>query len=133
MKKIEGVEQHIAVIKPKLDIKASDWTKSEKEAIAAAYFKITEHSRGKGRNLDKGCSSCVSGAVTIINNYLFALDEEVEEVKFDEVKPSNDKWRKNMDSISEAASELMIEFPEDCVSKKDRIAFMEKNLAELNA
>lgn len=147
MKKIESIEQEIALIQPKLDIKASDWTKEEKEAIAKAYFEVTKLSVGRGRNLDLGCVSCISGAVGIINNYLFQLAEDVaeEEINWpedvkekdeeekEEFKPSNSKWRKNHTSIDEAAGEMAFEFPEGVTSKGDKIEALEKHIAELNA
>lgn len=139
MKRIESIESNIKMIQPKLDINAKDWTKDEKTAIAESYFEITKVSTGKGRNLDIGCSSCIEGAVNIINNYLLlSANEEPSsaDVWKDEspspMEPSNKQWRKNQDSIDAAALELGVSFPEDITSKKDKIAALEAHIESLN-
>ncbi len=138
IEQIESVKPHLKVIQPKLDIKAKDWNKEEKDAIAAAYFEITKVSTGRGRPLDTGCASCVDGAVNIINNYVAASAGEVvdnsdhsEDVDL-LFAPSNTQWRKNHDSINAAAKELEYTFTETEITKGDRIAALEAHMVEIN-
>lgn len=152
----KNISGEIKMIRAKLDINASDWSKAEKEAIAKSYHEITRFSTGRGRPVDTGCSSCVSNAVTIIKNFLAAIGKPVKDgtvkparkavalkdndtdaeagINDDEhlFAPKNKDWRKNHDSISEAAAELEYTFAENEVTKAERVAALEKHITEIN-
>lgn len=141
MTKIEVIDTEIQLLLPKLSIKASDFNKEEKEALAKAYFEITKVSTGKGRMLDLGCHSCILNATTIVNNYLLQIapleqpgidEHEEEEEENKGIQPSDKNWRKNLTSIRAAAAELDFEIPAELTVKKDIIKAFEKYIEDLN-
>lgn len=119
MKRITEIDEHIAVIRPKIDLGTTDWTKGEKESIEKCYFEITKVSTGAGRTVDLGCSDCVNSAVNIVKNYLALIANEAPEQKA--VQP----WSETIKTVEAEAKRIGFDIPENAKLKADKIAAVE--------